>query len=38
MLPCHHPDRIRIAFNAHRLLVNAGLTPPATLGLRLDLP
>ena len=25
MLPRHHPDRIRIAFDDHRLVANAGL-------------
>ena len=31
MLPRHHPDRI--AFDDHRLVANAGLILPATLGL-----
>ena len=31
MLPRHHPDRIRIAFDDHRLVNNAGLLLPATL-------
>ena len=31
MLPRHHPDRIRIAFDDHRLVANAGLILPATL-------
>ena len=38
MLPRHHPDRIRIAFDDHRLVTNAGLVLPATLALRLGLP
>ena len=38
MLPCHHPDRMRIAFDDHHLVVNAGLILPATLALRLGLP
>ena len=38
MLPRHHPDRIRIAFDDHRLVANAGLIPPSTLALRLGLP
>ena len=38
MLPCHHPDRIRIAFDDHRLINNAGLLLPATLARRLGLP
>ena len=33
MLPRHHPGRLRIAFNDHRLVTNAGLVLPATLGL-----
>ena len=37
MLPRHQPDRIRIAFDDHRLVANAGLVLPATLALRLDL-
>ena len=43
MLPRHHPDRIRIAFDDLRLVANAGLVLPATLALpelvhnRLDL-
>ena len=32
MLPRHQPDRIRIAFDDHRLVANAGLILPATLG------
>ena len=31
MLPRHHPDRIRIVFDDHRLVANAGLLLPATL-------
>ena len=38
MLPRNHPDRIQIAFDAHRLVANAGLILPATLALRLGLP
>ena len=38
MLPCNHPDRIRIAFDDHRLVNNAGLVLPATLALHLGLP
>ena len=38
MLPCNHPDRIRIAFDDHRLVNNAGLILPATLALHLGLP
>ena len=37
MLPRHHPDRIRIAFDDHRLVANAGLLLPATLALHLGL-
>ena len=37
MLPRNHPDRIRIAFDDHRLVSNAGLLP-ATLALHLGLP
>ena len=33
MLPRHRPDRIRIAFDDHRLVANAGLIIPATLAL-----
>ena len=29
MLPRHQPDRIRIAFDDHRLVANAGLLLPA---------
>ena len=38
MLPRHQPDRIRIAFDDHRLVANAGLILPAILALRLGLP
>ena len=38
MLPRHQPDRIRIAFDDHRLVNNAGLILPATLALHLGLP
>ena len=38
MLPRHHSDGIRIAFDDHRLVANAGLILPATLALRLGLP
>ena len=38
MLPDDHPDRIHVAFDDHRLVANAGLILPATLGWRLDLP
>ena len=38
MLPRHQPDRIRIAFDDHRLVANAGLILPSTLALRLGLP
>ena len=38
MLPHHHPDHIRIAFDDHRLVANAGLILPSTLALRLGLP
>ena len=38
MLPRHHPDRIHIAFDDHRLVANAGLILPATLALHLGLP
>ena len=37
MLPRHHPDRIRIAFDDHRLVANVGLLLPATLALHLGL-
>ena len=38
MLPRHHPDRIHVSFDDHRLVANAGLILPATLALRLGLP
>ncbi len=38
MLSQNNPDRIRIAFDDHRLVANAGLILPATLALRLGLP
>ena len=38
MLPLEHPDGIRIAFDDHRLVANAGLILPATLALHLGLP
>ena len=38
MLPRNHPDRIRIVFDDHRRVANAGLILPATLALRLGLP
>ena len=38
MLPRHQPDRVRIAFDDHRLVANAGLVLPSTLALRLGLP
>ena len=31
MLPRNHPDRIRVSFDDHRLVANAGLLLPATL-------
>ena len=37
MLPRNHPDRIRIVFDDHRLVVNAGLILPATLAQHLGL-
>ena len=37
MLPQNNPDGIRIAFDDHRLVANAGLILPATLALRLGL-
>ena len=37
MLPPEHPDRIRVAFDDHRLVANAGLLLPATLALHLGL-
>ena len=38
MLPRSHPDRIRVSFDDHRLVNNAGLILPSTLALRLGLP
>ncbi len=38
MLPRHHPDRIHIVFDDHRLVANAGLLLPATLAWHLGLP
>ena len=38
MLPDDHPDRIHVAFDDHRLVANAGLILPATLGRHLGLP
>ena len=38
MLPRHHPDRIQVAFDDHRLVNNAGLILPTTLGQHLGLP
>ena len=37
MLPRNHPDRIRVSFDDHRLVANAGLLLPASLALRLGL-
>ena len=37
MLPQNNPDRIRIVFDDHRLVANAGLLLPATLARRLGL-
>ena len=37
MLPRNHPDRIRIVFDDHRLVANAGLLLPATLAGHLGL-
>ena len=37
MLPRHHPGRVQITFDGHRLVANAGLILPATLALRLGL-
>ena len=37
MLPRNHPDRIRIVFDDHRLVANAGLLLPATLDRHLGL-
>ena len=38
MLPCKHPDRLRVSFDDHRLVANAGLLLPATLVRHLGLP
>ena len=38
MLPQNNPDRIRILFDDHRLVANAGLLLPATLARHLGLP
>ena len=38
MLPLESPDRIRVDFDDHRLVDNAGLLLPATLARRLGLP
>ena len=38
MLTCNRSDRIRIAFDDHRLVTNAGLILPATLAQHLGLP
>ena len=35
MLARNHPDRIRIAFDDHRLVANAGLLLPVTLAQHL---
>ena len=35
MLPRNQLDRIRVAFDDHRLVANAGLLLPASLALRL---
>ena len=37
MLPLESPDHIRVAFDDHRLVANAGLLLPASLALRLGL-
>ena len=37
MLPLEHPDRIHVAFDDHRLVANAGLLLPVTLGHHLGL-
>ena len=37
MLPPSEPDRIRIAFDDHRLVSNAGLLLPATLAQHVGL-
>ena len=38
MLSRNHPDRIRVVFDDHRLVANAGLLLPATLARHLGLP
>ncbi len=38
MLSDDHPDRIHVAFDDPRLVANAGLLLPATLGRHLGLP
>ena len=38
MLPRHHPGRVQITFDGHRLAANAGLILPGTLARRLGLP
>ena len=38
MLPQNKPDRIRILFDDHRLVANAGLLLPATLEIRPETP
>ena len=38
MLPRNHSDRIRIAFDDHLLVANAGLLLPSTLAQHLGLP
>ena len=37
MLPLERPDRIYVAFDDHRLVANAGLILPVTLGHHLGL-
>ena len=37
MPPLEHPDRIRVSFDDHRLVANAGLLLPVTLAQRLGL-
>ncbi len=37
MIPRNQPDRIRIVFDDHRLVANAGLLLPATLARHLGL-
>ncbi len=37
MLPRNHPDRIRVSFDDHRLVANAGLLLPSTLAQHLVL-